>query len=424
MHSEAWRIVHAGAVTFATLSVALGASAQTIAADGFNPYPGTTRHATIEQGSRTHSQMFGAVSAFNRFVLPRINSDLDARRAADHVDDDDVHLSMGVEWNYIPAAYELLTSCNAPLEEACQRTGLSLSQVDMYASNISILGYFGNGLGLFYTASQSTTIVVGKGENRAITSYAAVMSPVMAYALSATRLLGPDGIGEEFGAMDGVIGGFAKAGPAVLYAGLVFSRGVFSNLSVPAIKAFAEAALGQDFSSLGYLAAGVRDLGFGDPNDIEDAIGETTAFVRRVKWVSPQPVVTDDPAGTALDLLTAHVGQTDIGRYVDLLGAVAITPKPSLFQGLLSAHTADFRKRANQGLAELEDELGVSATVGFVNLPNLYFYGLEGGVRPMFAAEIGLPASATVSLRYNDPELLTQLPIVQDSLSITARAQF
>ena len=134
----------------------------------------------------------------------------------------------------------------------------------------------------------------------------------------------------------------------------------------------------------------------------------------------------DDPTG-GLDFTTAHLGQADIGGTFDIDLAVAIRPTTTLHEGQVGVHSAGFYEGEGEGFSWL-------VRGGVVQLPDLWFYGVQGGMRPTFRAEAGIAAgdggSAAGAIRYlvmmNDPEQLLLFPYAYNAVTmgVTASGTF
>lgn len=391
----------------------------------------TTRGEALRKASETNSRIFGAIGAFNRFVLPKLANPWKPGHEGD--DDYTEGIGLGIEYGYFLNAAQVTGSCNDLLDDRCN--GTVVHEVDLTASNFALVYPLHEYFGFFYTASYTQALVPTKGVNRGVFSYVVLMGPLMAYAMTPFKVFGVDFVEEFTAPVDAVIGGYIHAGPIQGYGGYILSsQGVFGDINIPAAALFTQAALANEFKDLSYLAGGLKNLPWQSLSDDFESVGATSLYGRQVEWVAPTSKVIgeDELRRRGIDLVTAHLGQTDIGGYVDLLGAYQIKPTPSFFEGRVGIHTENFTSQS-QGFAEERaeigddgldvDDIGFGVTVGLVELPDLYYYGVEGGRRFMFSAEAGIPGMATVLLRFNDPDVLAEIPIVYDSLNLVVRFQ-
>ena len=204
--------------------------------------------------------------------------------------------------------------------------------------------------------------------------------------------------------------------------GWVGSQGVYADVEAD-VPVFASAVIDEPSLS-NLLSGGVRRL--------KTKGGATSAFLRN-KPFRPMPGLAsggtgfvDDPTG-GLDFTTAHLGQADIGGTFDIDLAVAIRPTTTLHEGQVGVHSAGFYEGEGEGFSWL-------VRGGVVQLPDLWFYGVQGGMRPTFRAEAGIAAgdggSAAGAIRYlvmmNDPEQLLLFPYAYNAVTmgVTASGTF
>ncbi len=118
-------------------------------------------------------------------------------------------------------------------------------------------------------------------------------------------------------------------------------------------------------------------------------------------------------------LLTGHFVQDSIAGVLDLAAAYALAPTPQLFEGRIGLHSAGFHDIASGGASAAEPPSPDDITLGYliqggvVQLPDLWFYGVEGGARPQFRVEMsaGAPQYAFhLTVMMNEPEVLALYP--------------
>ena len=383
------------------------------APDGFGLIEGTTRYEAARQASLTNAQVYGAVGAFDRYVIPLLGAESEEGIAL-----------FAFEYGAILNAAQAPGRCKKQITEAtggCLR-GISLNNVDLYSSNVAF-GYRSGPLGFFYTASYTLPVVVGEGLNRGTYAYATVMGPALSWFMSPIRLLGKKTFNKILpGDMDGVVGGSLNTKVGSAYVGYVFSQGVFGDIDLPELKSFVTTVLGQQFKELSYLKGGLRQFDYFS-DSLAETIGRSSLYGRKLQLVPPQaPGITElADRQNLIDFVTVHFEQTDIARYVDARVAYTATPVAELHQASVSVHTEDFSvnrgprvQRGDQGDKKIPFE--ASLTAGVVSLPNLWYYGVEGGRRLSLTAEMAY-GPARASIRRNDPEVLSTFPVAYDAWS-------
>ncbi len=380
--------------------------------------PGTVRYDAVKQASLTNARMYGAIGAFERFILPKIwEKDEDARNG------------VALEFNVIYNAAQAFGQCSA-LGVDCPE-GVTINQVDLYASNLAFVFSLDESLGMFYSSSYTVAAVPGTSDSRMVSSIMVTGAPLFAYVFGPVRLLGKDTFNKILpGDADGIVGGFVRTDSAALYAGYLFSKGAFTNVGLPELKAFASAAFAREFSELSYLKTGLERLELGG-EDVAETIGKTTAFVRRLRMYPPTP----NPQGIPIeelepldgfDFLTAHLDQTAIADYFGGGAALGIKPNVSMFEGHLQIQTKDFRSAATGAFGDPTEapEFNGCLKLGFVQMPNLYYYGVEGGRHFMVSAEANVHGVMALIFRMNDPELLSAFPYAHDAVNFAFRGGF
>ncbi|MBK7584083.1 MAG: hypothetical protein IPI67_28280 [Myxococcales bacterium] len=410
-------------VCVAVLTITSAAGAQDFGGDffapeGFSLLEGTTRYEAARQAGITNAQVYGAVGAFDRYVIPVLGAELE--------DGENLGL-FAIEYGAIINAARAPGGCKTKITDAtegCLR-GISMNNVDLYSSNFAF-GYRGGLFGFFYTASYTLPVVVGEGLNRGSYGYITMMGPVIAHTLSPLRLFGKSTFNKVLpGDVDGVVGVSMNTKVGSAYAGYVYSQGVFGDIDVPELKSFVTTVLSQKFKELSYLKGGLRQFDYFSKS-VPETIGRTSLYGRKLQLVPPQPAGVTDIADrqNLIDFVTVHFEQTDIAKYVDARVAYATTPVAQLHEARLSLHTENYAfnrgpyvEHGYQGDKKVPVE--ASLTAGMVSLPNLWYYGVEGGRRLSLTAELSV-GPARVSIRRNDPEVLSTFPVAYDAWSFFA----
>jgi hypothetical protein len=398
----------------AALSLALWALAPREArgdqTKSFRAFDGTTRHATALQASLINAKVFGAVRALDRLIIrPGISGPL----------------QWGYEVNY------LYSAVNVPgLEEGGRYV---LAPVDLTAHNLAVQLCTSSdreafAACAFYSSSVTAGFLPSDGNDRFVLFFGGLTMPLAGHLVAPLSVAGVTqartGLTSfQFSVIAGGtlrVGDWLSARGGVV--GAIEQRGFYGNVYSDKTKLFATAALTDGFGDLATFLAGLDQLVLpvGEARDVARTIGATTLYARQARFVVPQ--LAQDVRGTATDLTgrfdlwTAHFEQLNIADAFDVMVAYAVKPTPLLHQLMLGVHSPKaatvVRTREGQGF--------VGASGGVVSLPNLPFYGIEGGRRFAFSIEGGAASKdfgAKVAVRLNDPEVLTYFPFAQNSLN-------
>lgn len=375
----------------------------------FYAFDGTMRQQMVLQAGLTNAQTFGALQAVERVLMPEGRFDMGR---------------LGGEFNWIWGAAQV-PGC---LGKDCSE-GYRLQTVDLTASNFAASVCTGDPDQLtlcgFYAAAMTTTIASAPGErftdNMVLGLAGRGLGPV------APLMLGLGGTEYRKGltsvqtsAILGVNVSSEWLSGRVGYLAATGDRGLYTDLSVDKIRAFVTLALTEQFSEVGALLAGVRQLG----QDIKDAPGTLTAYVRSLRQLPPQniepandyqlPDVADQLG--AFQFLTAHLEPKDIGKLVDVDTAYLIRPTPQLYNAIVRLHTPGYGRTVPGG--EAMPQLAIGG--GLVQLPALPAFGLRESRNVHFHLDVGGSMGSFASLmrlQVNDPDHLATFPFARNAWS-------
>lgn len=211
--------------------------------------------------------------------------------------------------------------------------------------------------------------------------------------------------------------------------GYLGSKGMFTNVSERHIKAFVGAVL-NDFTNgagLPYLAGGIQSFDWAVPKDVVDKIGSTGLSARRLVYPSappPQLAASDvkDAEKQVIPFVTAYFEQTGIGKVLDITLAAQHQSKFEPYEMTVAFHNPGYGKRPEKSDTRDDFKSGVRLTAGTVKLPNLWFYGVEGGYKVRAALEATIQAEGqyiTFGLGVNSPSILAAFPYAYNAVQLT-----
>lgn len=384
-----------------------------VTTDDYGLLPGTTRFEAARQAALTNAQIFGAVGAYTRHISPFLSSGKDGAL-------------FEVEYHATFDVMRAPGSCKVKLGknlDGCN-LGTAINPVDLYGSNFAI-GYRKGGWAFFYTASFTMPVVIGSPLDRGITSYITIMGPVLGHGMVPIQLISKKLVREAFpgASLDAIIGGSYGNEYVSVAGGYALSQGLFGDVQVPKISAFATALLGDRFTELSTLLAGFRQFDYLAPASVTDTTGKTSLFARQLRYVPPQNLTPDQSALDAgrdgsFNFLSGHIEQTDIARYIDVSAAYLLKPKPLLHEASVSIHTPKFRSfQVSKEPSQVDGPLHAALSVGVVTMPDLLDFGVEGGRFFKITAEVASgPFFATIGR--NDARTLAMFPMAYNAFDV------
>ena len=381
---------------------------------------GTAGFENARTANETNALAYGATTYLQETIWPQL------REAAKEADGD-WHGAGGYRFRTTAGAASVPTlELGYPYAGCPDELRISNRPLDLGAINFGVAATNGT-VGLFYTSSITYGYTPSNDpRERFLLGMTGFTYGTMGALLA--PLAGSDqAFGEGASAVytDFVLGGLFDVTGVHGRLGYVGSRGLFADIEAD-IPVFASAVIDEPSLS-NLLSGGLRRLNTGTP------AGKTSLFVRN-KPFRPLPKLSSggtglvDDATGGLDFTTGHLGQADIGDHVDIQVAYALRPTPQIHEAQVAVHSDGFTDGRDNGASFL-------LRGGVVQLPDLWFYGVQGGLRPTFRAEAGIAfaedgSASAGSVRYlvmmNDPEQLLLFPYAVNAVTmgITAGGSF
>lgn len=388
-------------------------------------------YETIRQATTTNAQIYGATGAFERYLRPVFDqlrkSDDDGSRQEDvYIFALDHHQTYGVG-----RAIGLCGQLSAAQDGYCDGRPRAYS-ADLYSTSISA-GWGNPQRGFFLSASHSLTIIPPAGGSseqmfqRGLYSF--YLSLLTVGGMPAYRLLGKSVFNFLMpGSADGIVGGYTTLGPIKAYGGYVLSAGLFGDVALPDYGPFISTALSDSFSQIPLIKGGLRQLDLSDWLGLPDASGLTSLFAQRFELPTPTSATSDAQAlasdqltslkDASVKVLTTHLQQMDIARHVDVKVAAGVLPTAFLHEAVVSIHTDGFSQRptVSNSRDEREDSFAGALSLGTMALPNLSYYGVTGGHRLLFKAQVRYNFFSAY-VRMNDTEFLQSFPFAYNAVN-------
>lgn len=218
-------------------------------------------------------------------------------------------------------------------------------------------------------------------------------------------------------AQDAIVGAIVDAEVADLRAGYTRSRGWYASVQDHYIGLFGSIVLRDGFHLVGQFRGGAERLKVSER--VQEKVGATSAFARLLPLTEAGEL---DPSAEQVDLLTGHLEQEGIAGVLDIRAAYAVKPVAQIHEASIAFHDADYYTYEDGGESSSNRHFYVEA--GFVRLPPLYYYGVEGGTKLHLRGEIVLTppvqdgkVQASMGLLFNDPEQTALYPFAVDAVS-------
>jgi hypothetical protein len=399
-------------------------------------------YETIRQATTTNAQIYGSIGAFERYLRPIIDEarggeeerrdPADRRRrdesfsvfALDHHQTYNVGRAIGL-CKQIPGAEGVPSTCDGRPRAY---------SADLYSTSISI-GRGDRRTGYFLSASHSLSILPGPGGGETLAVQRGLFSAIIALqtvgGMPIYRLLGKKVLNYLMpGSADGIVGGYTTIGPIKMYGGYVLSTGVFGELAMPDYSPFLSATVTDTFSRLPLLKGGLRDLDPTSALGLPKYSGFTSLFAQRFELPTPAlPSVRSEAQGlaqeqladlknTAVQVITTHLQQANIQKFLDVRLAAGLYPSAFLHEAVVTVHTPSFSRKAVAAAHSYQRVKGVqwSLSVGAVALPDLSYYGVRGGTRLLLNAQIQY-GIVRAFIRMNESEFLQSFPFAYNAVN-------
>lgn len=358
----------------------------------FYAFDPTTRQQAAIQAGLTNAQIYGAVAAVERGLMP--HGYFDRSRASN-------------EFNWIRE----ITQVPGCVGEYC--AGYKLQSIDLSAGNVALSYCDTNDTEAdtrycaFYAGAVTSTIAAKEGKRFSDNAISAVAG--RAVGLLAPLMLLGGGVSLREGmnatyvsAILGVNVSSPYISGRVGYLGAPGHRGIYTDLSSDDLRTFVTAAVPTGFSDLWVLAGGIRQL----PLGVEE-LGRLSTFVRSVRQVPIQQLSDDyeipDPSDQvgAYQRVTAHLNPKSLLGFLNIDGAYMIRPTPQLYNLIAGL---DFQLlRIGGGIVRPP----AVPSLGIEEKNHVHFH-FGGGFREGELA-------TEVRIFVNDPEILQSFPMARDS---------
>jgi hypothetical protein len=262
--------------------------------------------------------------------------------------------------------------------------------------------------------------------------------PIIGSILSPLAPVVPRLVRDELAvSIDFIAGATFDAQYAVIGAGYIASRGFYGSLMQPQSSLFLSSAVEDSLRALPYLKGGIMSFDWLIGESAASVVGSTSLYGRKLQYGAPpaSSVAASDlthPGGLGEQLVTGHFEQYGIGERVDLLFAAAFKPKTDVYEGLLAYHTKGYLPQgvalARAGDKGLRDACawGFRAAAGVVKVPDLFYYGVQGGYLARASIDVGGLGGCKehdnmpmfyMGLALNSSEMLGVFPFARNAVS-------
>lgn len=295
---------------------------------------------------------------------------------------------------------ELSSGC--PTDYKVSRRGLDLGAMGFG------LGYRKDAWGLFYASS---LVYSWSPFNSAALAPMSAMGAWMYASVGATLApILPDyhqGVATVIS--DWIGGGLYDTGFGVVEAGYVGSKGLYVNAHHPALGVFGSLLYGGD--SLSYGSGGIKRAEV-------PVVGKVSAYIQTLVLpnggrVNDDGDLVQDEPGAAEDRHTSLDGALeDLAGVLDVGASYETKPRGTLRHVHAAIHSRDWSEPNLQG--------GLFLQGGWVDVPDQFYYGLEGG--KLISGRLGMRAKPleglriTFALSYNDATTLLLFPYARNAL--------
>jgi len=359
---------------------------------------GTAGFANAQAGKITNAQAYGAVGFAESRLFPKLED----------AGDDGWTTTGGVRYTVTMGATHLPTLEGGGCPDQLRITSRAL---DLAATSFGVVASNGT-FGIFYASSLAYGITpqadprlrfMYHGAGFVYGTVGAAFAPV----LPGTYRQGGGPLSTDY-----VIGGIFDADAVVANAGFVGSTGFYFDVRGGKLPWFATALLNQ-LSLDNYAKGGISRA--------KSKAGESFVFARNVPFSA---LPRTDSAGNLAptpdlprtNLTTGHIDQRSLGGILDVEAALAVLPSVIVHDAHVGLHTNGYH----------DGKAGALIQGGIVELPDLFFYGVEGGRKPQFRAEVhgagGEPgekhAIGHVAVTMNDADHLVLFPYAQGAVSV------
>ncbi len=374
---------------------------------GIEAIPGTVSYNTVLRASDTNAVVFGASSIAEQVVFPALRNDGD--------------------WVFRLVSNTIYGGLTVPVDFMNDQGSVGVGTHPVDFSAVSLCGGYRFGdLGIFYASSMTGTVLAPNTGGRAING------TIWALDLAAASVGGTKV--EEFSDTTDINGGNTQAdfivgaqydfGVVQARAGYVGTTGLFTNLSQSDLRLFFTSVVEAELGNVPYLRTGIDRLPL-DELGMEGAM--SSLFARKVRLVAPfdlranatQDEIAKLRDASSYDRWTGHLQQLSIAEHIDVLAAADFRSGVSLHELRAGWHSTGFHRVVpTDPDDEVQPEEGWGIHAGYIHLPDMYYYGLQGGAKLSFSAEARAPAGR-IRISRNDPDLLAVFPFAYDAWTLS-----
>lgn len=372
---------------------------------------GTSGQQIAQRAAERNAQLFGIAREMETFTLPS----LAANRFVFHYTAQQTYGAVKV-----PAC-----TVYPPSHEGMRTRDVQTAAVDLGA--YAIAGGFRfeevPQLGLFFGTSATLMGLGGSDAGERI--FHAGFLPLIASLTSPFVAPFEDQFAWNGGTMNlDFVAGAVWDNPAGLVSvGYLGSQGLFTNANEKHVRAFGTLALTElaTRANIPYAALGVSSLDWLYGEKLTKWVGHTSFFGQKYDQVGA-PTAPEDAAFVPerpRSLYTLNFAQQGIGRHLTVTAALALRPQAELYEASVALDLFPESDREIETVWNPAEVSGPTARllVGVIELPDLWYYGREGGRRLRFAGEVGA-GPYFVRLGMNDVQLLTAFPYAYDAFQV------
>ncbi len=394
------------------------ALAQVCPADNAGPVPGTVGAGLLSGAIDRNAQIYGAAKMAERQLLPilAVNEGPTLR-------------------------YEMGATPGALRTPICGENGVEMGKVDLSGGGFGF-GWRFEGFSLYAVGTGAAHTVGGPGNERVGSAfYGIAMAQGSPIAFYQRRFARDDGsLSVTFDAMVGAQFVTPYVSGSLAYAA---SNGLYGNLNLTPATAFVSAVYQAVTEEVEQQAAATGSrfidripyarLGFTTLDWLTGAakdLGTTSLYLRRLQYASvPRGAVSFDETAPTLaetGLTTFHLDEYGLLKLIDFSAAVATEPslfvqEASIGVRLGNPLPSDIAMAKIERGEDASGFTGLRAVVGVVQVPSVWYYGIEGGYRLRASVEASMAASSTgsdffsIRLGFNSPETLSLYPYAQNA---------
>lgn len=374
---------------------------------GIEAIPNNVAYNTVLRASNTNAAVFGAASMAEQVVFPAL------RRDEDFV------------FRFV--SNTIYGGLVVPVDYLNDQGGVARGMHPVDFSAVSLCaGYRLGDLGLFYASSMTGTVLAPNTAGRAVNGTIWALDLAMA-SVGGTRV-------EEFSDDADINGGNTRAdyivgaqydfGFFVARAGYVGTTGLFTNVSQSTLRLFFTSVIEPEMGVLTYLRSGTDRLPLDDLG-LEGMM--TSLFARKVRVVAPFETQANTTAdqyaelrdAASFDRWTGHLRQLSIAKRFDLLAAADFYDGVSLHELRAAWHSEGFHRVVPTDPGDdVQPEEGWGIEGGYIQAPDMYYFGLKGGAKLSISVEARAPAGR-IKISRNDPDLLAVFPFAYDAWTLS-----